>query len=275
MNKKIDEAMESVALTISIKLLKAWNYTVYWWGLIKQVPGLMIKEMKKEANLAMEELRETISLKWKNAWINAGFWWGMIKGVVKTAITDITGLSWEEVKAAFDKVWTDIADNFTEKIKGIKTVIEGLIKDIAKILGFKAPSFKSDKPDTVSGAQPKQFVGPPAPSTEAKKGFPLQRIISDIITPFAAGGIVTSPTLGLIGEAGSNEAVIPLNEAGLAPLINGITNAITQVLSQNNQGNNQQPIIELNIDGQQLAKATFKYNESERNRNSNSFVTVR
>lgn len=31
--------------------------------------------------------------------------------------------------------------------------------------------------------------------------------------PFAAGGIVTSPTLGLIGEAGT-EAVIPLDRMG-------------------------------------------------------------
>ena len=32
----------------------------------------------------------------------------------------------------------------------------------------------------------------------------------DTYTPFANGGIVTSPTLGLIGEAGYSEAVIPL-----------------------------------------------------------------
>jgi hypothetical protein len=33
------------------------------------------------------------------------------------------------------------------------------------------------------------------------------------ITPFANGGIVTSPTLGLVGEAGP-EAIIPLSRAG-------------------------------------------------------------
>jgi hypothetical protein len=45
--------------------------------------------------------------------------------------------------------------------------------------------------------------------------------------PFAKGGIVTSPTLAMIGEAGSKEAVIPLERlhqftggAGLQPLIN-------------------------------------------------------
>jgi SLT domain-containing protein len=38
----------------------------------------------------------------------------------------------------------------------------------------------------------------------------------------AAGGIVTSPTLALIGEAGP-EAVIPLNRAGATGLGGGIT----------------------------------------------------
>jgi hypothetical protein len=33
---------------------------------------------------------------------------------------------------------------------------------------------------------------------------------------FASGGIVTGPTLGLMGEAGSPEAAIPLNDRGAA-----------------------------------------------------------
>jgi hypothetical protein len=35
-----------------------------------------------------------------------------------------------------------------------------------------------------------------------------------LASPFASGGIVTSPTLSLIGEAGSSEAIIPLNKQG-------------------------------------------------------------
>ena len=45
------------------------------------------------------------------------------------------------------------------------------------------------------------------PFTSARRNEMLDAI------PFAAGGIVTSPTLGLIGEAGA-EAVIPLDQAG-------------------------------------------------------------
>jgi hypothetical protein len=38
-------------------------------------------------------------------------------------------------------------------------------------------------------------------------------VIPDV-KPLAAGGIVTGPTLGLIGEAGEPEAVVPLSRAG-------------------------------------------------------------
>ena len=38
---------------------------------------------------------------------------------------------------------------------------------------------------------------------------------------FAKGGIVTAPTLAMIGEAGEHEAVIPLNERNLSAIGGG------------------------------------------------------
>jgi hypothetical protein len=40
--------------------------------------------------------------------------------------------------------------------------------------------------------------------------------------PFASGGIVTGPTLGLIGEAGYDEAVIPLTKSGIQPFVEAL-----------------------------------------------------
>ena len=48
------------------------------------------------------------------------------------------------------------------------------------------------------------------PFTSARRNEMLD---NPLIRPFATGGIVTAPTVGLIGEAGA-EAVIPLNQAG-------------------------------------------------------------
>ena len=42
---------------------------------------------------------------------------------------------------------------------------------------------------------------------------------------FAKGGIVTAPTLAMIGEAGEHEAVIPLNERNLSALGGGRGNS--------------------------------------------------
>jgi phage-related minor tail protein len=56
-------------------------------------------------------------------------------------------------------------------------------------------------------------------------GMDFSSIFPGGITPFAAGGIVTGPTLGLIGEAGP-EAIIPLNRAGgMGTTINLTVNA--------------------------------------------------
>ncbi len=51
-------------------------------------------------------------------------------------------------------------------------------------------------------------------SSQVSTSFPKQGGFKKQIRPFATGGIVTQPTLGLIGEAGENEAVIPLSKIG-------------------------------------------------------------
>ena len=51
------------------------------------------------------------------------------------------------------------------------------------------------------------------------KGYARPSLLS--VPAFAKGGIVTAPTLAMIGEAGENEAVIPLNERNLSALSGG------------------------------------------------------
>jgi phage-related minor tail protein len=100
-----------------------------------------------------------------------------------------------------------IPDQIVEFLSGIATdilnigksiggwIIDGLIAAVKAAAGAVAAAVRSIMPDIggmVSGA-----IG-------AIKGF---------IPGLAHGGVVTSPTLALIGEAGP-EAVIPLNRAG-------------------------------------------------------------
>lgn len=49
----------------------------------------------------------------------------------------------------------------------------------------------------------------------ATTGIQIATIASQEYTPLAAGGIVTAPTTALIGEGGSPEAILPLNEGNM------------------------------------------------------------
>lgn len=56
------------------------------------------------------------------------------------------------------------------------------------------------------------------------------------VPQFADGGIVTGPTLGMIGEAGDNEAVLPLNDATFESLGAAIANAMREQDGGKGQG---------------------------------------
>ena len=54
-------------------------------------------------------------------------------------------------------------------------------------------------------------------------------------TAFADGGIVTSPTLGLIGEAGYNEAIIPLKDPNDPLSMNALTDEVRKLREENTE----------------------------------------
>lgn len=67
----------------------------------------------------------------------------------------------------------------------------------------------------VNGAVFDQYL----PSTSFSTGsYSFENTMSTTAHPFAKGGIVTAPTLGLIGEAGQDEAIIPLNSENLSAI---------------------------------------------------------
>jgi hypothetical protein len=66
--------------------------------------------------------------------------------------------------------------------------------------------------------------------------------------PFAKGGIVTGPTLGLMGEAGSSEAAIPLNDRG--------ANFMRSVMGVGGDG---PTTIVVQLDGRTITEQTVKH----------------
>jgi len=88
---------------------------------------------------------------------------------------------------AYDTTIADDAPSKGKESKNFETILES-------ILGKVADSGKTINSLDVGNINNDDFIG---------------------ITPLALGGIATIPTLTYIAEAGSNEAVIPLNERGV------------------------------------------------------------
>ena len=103
---------------------------------------------------------------------------------------------------------TDILDavapisNILENISGILNVFENVGGTVVGDFGEKASTGLKSGWDFLKGG--------------GVVGWGLRQLG---ITPFATGGIVTSPTLSLIGERGP-EAVVPLNESGFGATYN-------------------------------------------------------
>lgn len=67
-------------------------------------------------------------------------------------------------------------------------------------------------------------IGGGGGSSTANMSFDWTPAIRSVIPKFADGGLVTAPTLGLIGEGKSREAILPLNSSTFGELANGIAN---------------------------------------------------
>lgn len=94
---------------------------------------------------------------------------------------------WEGVKTFFSDLWSSIAAGFTGMVNGIISGINRIVSGLNSLCSFKVP-------DWVPG------IG--------GKGF--QAKIPEV-PKMATGGVVTDPTLALLGEGASPEAVVPLD----------------------------------------------------------------
>lgn len=156
------------------------------WALIAANPMLAAAAAVIAVGVALYEAYQH-SETFRNA-VQAAFDW------IKGAVHDVVG--------AFDAVGSGIGAAFTSGVAVAKSMINGLISAVEDGLNFIMTPYRS-----AAG-----FLGhiPGVGSTIPdflKHDIKLPRL--------AAGGIVTAPTVALIGEAGP-EAVVPLSGAGAA-----------------------------------------------------------
>jgi len=138
--------------------------------------------------------------------------WSKMSSIGETAAAFILG-TFENFRDPFINVWNAIGDSISNVWSGIWGTIKGYINKIisgvnSMIRGLNKVSFSV--PDWVPGIGGKSF------------GMNISTI-----PMLANGGIVTSPTLSMIGEGGEPEAIIPLSKL---PSYTGGGQTIVQVI---------------------------------------------
>ena len=135
-------------------------------------------------------------------------------------------------------LYSTLSDSMTEFIRGTKSAMD-VLRDfgnsvLSMIAKIAAQRLAARWVDGILGALG-GGIGKAAPAASGATAFSslssfgFQSPLAGLhltggtlnVKPFAKGGIVTAPTLAMIGEAGEREAVIPLNERNLNALGSG------------------------------------------------------
>jgi hypothetical protein len=115
---------------------------------------------------------------------------------------------WKSIK---DTIATGLTNAITGLIEGTKTLgqaLSGILKQISQILMQKALTSWIGGMSFGGGGVTKGSVGDlPKIATAAQGAY-----FGNGIKPFSTGGMATRPTLGLIGEAGESEYIIPASK---------------------------------------------------------------
>ena len=176
-----------------------------------------------------------------------------VKGIfnsVKKFFTDtmdnLTGIfssAVDTIKNIFDKVKEYVKAPINYVIKGINQLIDG------------ANKVKFDVPDWVPVIGGKIF------------GFNIPNI-----PELATGGIITQPTLAMMGEGGKREAVLPLeqNTGWMDDLAMRVASSVAAVIGANSGQSTGQPEVNVYLDGTQVSRTIMSsFNREQQRRTTN------
>ena len=210
----------------------AWDWLVITWNIISSWISGVWSSIKETAGTTWAAIGESISTATQSTrtWLE-GAW---------SAIAGFLGDTWEGIKRTAGDIWKGIANTVIGFINKIIDAVNGMVRQMNRI--------KFSVPDWVPVIGGKSW------------GFDLNTI--DNIPMLAKGGIVTGPTLAMVGERGP-EAVIPLSAGGgfidtLADAIERGSYAGTvagiRVAGAGGGGRSEQQEVVLRIDSTTLAR---------------------
>ena len=161
------------------------------------------KKMVKSIDIAgQKKLAQTYVSIWKDA-----------HGSMSSYIADVS-----------TSVYSSLTDSMTEFIRGAKSAknvlqdfTNSILQSMAKIAAQRlAASWMTGLLGAFSSTRKSGFTLGTGEKLNPSFGYTGSVVTG--FTKFAKGGIVTAPTLAMIGEAGENEAVIPLNHENLSAM---------------------------------------------------------
>lgn len=140
-------------------------------------------------------------LTWENIKVVIETALGIISGVLKIGLGILKGdweTVWEGIKQVFKSIWDGIVGIVENSWKAITGIVDGIVNKVKDAINWvkELIGLNSSATGSMSNAQ-----GTGALQSGIKAGIPK----------LADGGILTSPTLAIAGEAGP-EAVIPLSK---------------------------------------------------------------
>jgi hypothetical protein len=164
------------------------------WDVIKGMPGALL----------------TLA----NAWVEGlGTIGGAVIQWIKNGVTGLADAIWDKISGFADALW--------QKVKGVAEDVKDIGKNILGWIGDGIESAATGIANIAKGAVNVVIDGLNKAIGGINKAIGLLNKVNPFddvprvpnIPRLATGGIVTQPTLALIGEAGP-EAVVPLNRAG-------------------------------------------------------------
>lgn len=211
----VQDTVSSVLTSIQSKWESTWAAVRDWasstWETIKTTISDAIGSVRD----TISSIMDSVSSAWETGW-----------NAIKTFATD----TWDTITTFFSGKITSFVQPFKDMGEGIKNAFKEAFNAIARLWNNTVGQLSFSIPDWVPfGIGGKSWDAPKIPE-------------------FAEGGIVTQPTIGLIGEAGDHEAVIPLPR--LQPMID---EAVSKSVRGHYSGAEQNTYnVHMNIDAKDL-----------------------
>lgn len=142
--------------------------------------------------------------------------WGRIKATVTgqiNAVKAIVSGVWNGIKAVTSAVWSGITSSIRTQINIVKGIFNAFKSVVGRIFSAIGDRITAPIRSALNGIKSawNNSIGGKGISIPSVMGFGGA---SFTIPRLAKGGIVTSPTLAMIGEGRQSEAVIPLDRLG-------------------------------------------------------------